>query len=55
MPQVSGWLQVRFGEFGFVPIFGMVAVFYLLATLLEWQLFARSKRPLPTFAPSSVD
>ncbi|MCA9956595.1 MAG: MFS transporter [Anaerolineales bacterium] len=55
MPQVSGWLQVRFGEFGFVPIFGMVAVFYLLATLLEWQLFARSKRPLPTFAPSSGD
>jgi len=55
MPQVSGWLQVRFGEFGFVPIFGMVAIFYLLATALEWQLFDRSKRPLPTFAPSSGD
>lgn len=55
MPQVSGWLQVRFGEFGFVPIFGMVAIFYVLATALEWQLFGRSKRPLPTFAHSPGD
>ena len=39
MPQVSGWLQVRFDAFGFVPIFGMVAVFYVTATVLEWHLF----------------
>lgn len=55
MPQVSGWLQVRFGEFGFVPIFGMVAIFYLLATALEWWLFGGRHRPLPTFAPSTGD
>lgn len=55
MPQVSGWLQVRFGEFGFVPIFGMVAVFYVLATALEWQLFVRRERPFPTVAPSATD
>ena len=52
MPQVSGWLQVRFGEFGFVPIFGLVAIFYLLATLLEWRLFGGSNRQMPSFAHS---
>jgi predicted MFS family arabinose efflux permease len=41
MPQVSGWLQVRFAEFGFVPIFGMVALFYVTATGIEWWLFRR--------------
>ena len=55
MPQVSGWLQVRFGEFGFVPIFGMVAIFYLLATALEWWLFGGRNRRLPTFATSAGD
>lgn len=55
MPQVSGWLQVRFGEFGFVPIFSMVAIFYLLATMLEWRLFGNGKRPLPNFAHSTGD
>ncbi|GJM40960.1 MAG: MFS transporter [Ardenticatenaceae bacterium] len=55
MPQVSGWLQVRFGEFGFVPIFSMVAIFYLLATVLEWRLFGGGKRPLPTPAHSTGD
>lgn len=53
MPQVSGWLQVRFDEFGFVPIFSMVAIFYLLATALEWWLFSGRHRPLPTFATLS--
>lgn len=55
MPQVSGWLQVRFGEFGFVPIFGMVAIFYVLATALEWRLFGGRNRQMPTFAPSPGD
>lgn len=52
MPQVSGWLQVRYDAFGFVPIFGMVAIFYGTATVLEWNLFRddsqmrqRRKRP----------
>lgn len=43
MPQVSGWLQVRFDQFGFVPIFGMVTIFYVVATAVEWRLF-RSDR-----------
>jgi hypothetical protein len=30
MSQVSGWLQVRFGEFGFVPIFFSVATLYIV-------------------------
>ncbi len=55
MPQVSGWLQVRFGQFGFVPIFGMVAIFYVLATVLEWRLFGGRNRQMPTFAPSVGD
>ncbi len=45
MPQVSGWLQVRFGEFGFVPIFFSVAFFYVVAIVLEWFFF---QRPLKT-------
>ncbi|MCP5094414.1 MAG: MFS transporter [Chloroflexi bacterium] len=52
MPQVSGWLQVRFGQMGFVPIFGMVAIFYITATVIEIlffkqnsQFFGRRKRP----------
>lgn len=39
MPQVSGWLQVRYGEMGFVPIFFSVAVFYALAVAMEWYFF----------------
>ncbi|MCA9934558.1 MAG: MFS transporter [Ardenticatenaceae bacterium] len=41
MPQVSGWLQVRFAEFGFVPIFFMVAFFYVTAIVVEWWFFQR--------------
>lgn len=44
MPQVSGWLQVRFGDFGFVPIFFTVAFFYIMAITFEWWLFQR-RRP----------
>lgn len=43
MPQVSGWLQVRFGDMGFVPIFFTVAFFYVTATIIEWWLFSRKK------------
>jgi MFS family permease len=43
MPQLSGWLQVTFGGFGFVPIFALVAFFYVLAIGLEWTFFSREK------------
>jgi hypothetical protein len=43
MPQLSGWLQVTYGGFGFVPIFFMVAFFYVLAIGLEWLFFSRKK------------
>lgn len=39
MPQISGWLQVRFGQFGFVPIFAGVVLLYFLAILLEYHFF----------------
>lgn len=54
MPQVSGWLQVRFEPFGFVPIFSMVAIFYVTATVMEWFFFRHNsyrylrKHPAPT-------
>lgn len=57
MPQVSGWLQVRFGALGFVPIFFSVAFFYVTAILIEWYFFRRNKpsparqietKPLPS-------
>jgi MFS family permease len=41
MPQLSGWLQVRFGAFGFVPIFGLVTLFYGAGTLMQWAFFVR--------------
>ena len=41
MPQLSGWLQVRFGAYGFVPIFGLVVLLYLTATAMEWHFFKR--------------
>lgn len=44
MPQVSGWLQVRFDEYGFVPIFSTVAFFYVTAIIIEWYLFDRGKK-----------
>ena len=43
MPQLSGWLQVTLGGFGFVPVFFMVAFFYVLAIGLEWVFFSRKK------------
>lgn len=44
MPQVSGWLQVRYNEFGFVPIFTTVAVFYGIAIGLEMFFFKNDSR-----------
>lgn len=39
MPQVSGELQVRFGEYGFVPIFFSVAALYFGAVVLQLIFF----------------
>ncbi len=39
MPQVSGWLQVNYAPFGFVYVFGIVVVLYLIGTSLQWYLF----------------
>ena len=39
MPSVSGELQVRFGEYGFVPIFFTVAFFYLMAIIAQLYFF----------------
>ena len=44
MPQVSGSLQVRYNEFGFVPIFSMVAIFYGIAIALEMFFFQNERR-----------
>ena len=52
MPQVSGWLQVRYGEMGFVPIFFTVAVFYALAIAMEWYFFKRKRQKRGTAEPA---
>lgn len=44
MPQISGWLQVRYNEFGFVPIFTAVAVFYAVAVVMEMVFFKKARR-----------
>jgi MFS family permease len=43
MPQVSGQLQVRFGDYGFVPIFFTVAFFYATAIVTQIYFFKRRK------------
>ena len=43
MPQISGMLQVRYGDIGFVVIFFSVAFFYVTAILFEWLFFVRRK------------
>jgi len=55
MPQLSGWMQVRWGAMGFVPIFGMVAVLYVTAVVLEWLFFVRQNRlaSMPVLQSSS--
>lgn len=41
MPQISGWLQVEYGEQGFIPIFFTVAALYATAIAMEWAFFRR--------------
>ncbi len=43
MPQISGALQVRYGEYGFVPIFFTVAAFYAAAIVTQVYFFKRRK------------
>jgi len=47
MPQISGWLQVAYGERGFVPIFFVVSALYATAIGLEWLFFRRRKPAMP--------
>lgn len=39
MPQISGSLQVLFGDYGFVPVFAGVILFYGAAIILERRFF----------------
>jgi len=54
MPQVSGWLQVRFAEFGFVPIFFMVSFFYVTAIGVEWWFFQRPLKAAKTIVQPKI-
>ncbi|NDJ33326.1 MAG: MFS transporter [Chloroflexi bacterium] len=45
MPQLGGWLQVRFGDLGFAGIFGGVAFFYMTAILTEILFFRKWMNP----------
>ncbi|MCA9975072.1 MAG: MFS transporter, partial [Anaerolineales bacterium] len=51
MPQVSGWLQVTFGDMGFVPIFFSVAFFYVTAITIEWFFFYRPQKQAASLQP----
>jgi MFS family permease len=44
MPQLSGWLQARYGPSSFVIIFAMVAALYVTAVIVEWLFFVRQDR-----------
>jgi MFS family permease len=43
-PSVSGLLQAQYGEFGFVPVFALVSVFYAAAILTEWVFFRNARQ-----------
>jgi MFS family permease len=43
MPQLSGFLQVKYGDLGFAAIFSLVALFYVTATSFEWWFFLKRK------------
>jgi MFS family permease len=43
MPQLSGILQVQYGDLGFMAIFFLVALFYVTATSFEWWFFLKRK------------
>lgn len=53
MPQISGELQVRFGAYGFVPIFFTVAFFYLTAIMVQIYFFKR--RRIGQSLPAAAD
>lgn len=57
MPQVSGWLQVRFEPYGFVPVFAIVIFTYVTAILVEWFVFKvrRSVPETPAPIPAPAD
>lgn len=50
MPQVSGWMQVEFREYGFVPIFFSVALLYAIAVTMQYFFFMR--KPATNFTAS---
>lgn len=54
MPQLSGTLQVRYGDLGFVAIFFTVAFFYISAILFEWFFFVRRRKSLPKVKPDRI-
>lgn len=43
MPNLSGYLQTRYGEYGFVPIFIMVVMFYVTAIVVEMVWFRQER------------
>jgi hypothetical protein len=45
MPAVSGWLQVTFAPFGFVPVFFTTATLYVTSTTLLWAFFRKVGKP----------
>jgi MFS family permease len=46
-PQISGNLQARYGEYGFVPVFATVSVLYATAILVEWLFIKNGRRIAP--------
>lgn len=53
MPQISGDLQVRYGAYGFVPIFFTVAFFYFSAIMV--QIFFFKRRHIGESTPVGAD
>ncbi len=52
-PSISGQLQAQYGEFGFVPVFALVSIFYAAAILAEWAFF-RSAVPTAQLAAGAT-
>ena len=43
-PYLSGWFQVTYGDFGFVPVFLTTSALYIVAIVVTWVFFGRDGR-----------
>ena len=46
-PSISGWLQDTYAPFGFVPVFTITSITYVVGTFLLWLFFRNAEKAVP--------